>query len=347
VGDRKLKHLAKMRELAYLGLSGTRVAELPEKIRRLKFLQTLDVTGTGMKELPQFVEELKKLRCLRAGEGTTMTGRVGELTSLEELWLHSADKSPDFAVELRKLTELRLLVIHLDNVVEGIQEELVESLSMLKKLQVLQVWFHTHRKVHLPCWDESVPFRKLRQLLLFGVIHTRLMPWIHYECVPQLTKLLLEVEVLEEQDMQILGQMPSLCSLCLHSGGVSLPYTAGKGEFKVLEYLNTNVELVCGDGALPSIQELEVAGIRVGTDVGLRGNMPLLERAIYHLDCSWSTLAEAEKAEATLIQESQAHPNKPTITIRRFNNVHLVCSGILLPYIYIASIFHFQLRSFC
>jgi len=87
-----------------------------------------------------------------------------------------------------------------------------------------------------------------------------------------------------------------------------------------LEYLNTNIELVCGGGALPRIQELEIRGIRVGTDVGLQGNMPLLERASYHLDCIGCILVDIEKAEAVLRQASQAHPNNPTLSINRFNN---------------------------
>jgi len=58
VGDHKLKNLSSSRELAYIGLLGTPVAELPKKITRLKHLQTLDVTATGIKELPPFVEEL-------------------------------------------------------------------------------------------------------------------------------------------------------------------------------------------------------------------------------------------------------------------------------------------------
>ncbi|VAH39413.1 unnamed protein product [Triticum turgidum subsp. durum] len=328
--DSNLEQLGRLKVLKYVGLVGIHMAELPRRIGRLKLLEILDVTATGIRELPPFVEELRKLRCLRAGKGTRMMGRVGMLTCLEELWLHSADKSPDFAAELQKLCEMRVLVIHLDEVDEGMQKKLVVSLHKLRKLQVLQVWSDAEEKARLGGrdWEGSVPSSQLRQLLLLGIILPRPMPWIHHSRVPKLSKLVLQVETLEVQHVQILGQMPSLRSLCLHIHcyGNRLLYTAGKHEFMVLAYLYvTNIELICGEGALPRIQELEVGGIRVGTDVGLRGNMPLLERVSYHLDCWGCSPVEVINAEEELKQASQAHPNSPVLTIKRWDGVD-VCS---------------------
>ncbi|XBI60640.1 hypothetical protein VPH35_041549 [Triticum aestivum] len=328
--DSNLEQLGRLKVLKYVGLVGIYMAELPRRIGRLKLLEILDVTATGIRELPPFVEELRKLRCLRAGKGTRMMGRVGMLTCLEELWLHSADKSPDFATELQKLSEMRVLVIHLDEVDEGMQKKLVVSLHKLRKLQVLQVWSDAEEKARLGShdWEGSVPSSQLRQLLLLGIILPRPMPWIHHSRVPKLSKLVLQVETLEVQHVQILGQMPSLRSLCLHIHcyGNRLLYTAGKHEFMVLAYLYvTNIELICGEGALPRIQELEVGGIRVGTDVGLRGNMPLLERVSYHLDYLGCSPVEVHKAEEDLRQASQAHPNSPVFTIKRWDGID-VCS---------------------
>ncbi|CAM0901537.1 unnamed protein product [Alopecurus aequalis] len=244
-----------------------------------------------------------------------------KLTSLEELWLYSAEKSPDFAVGLRKLSKMRVLVIHFDEIHDSMQEALVESLHELKKLQVLQVWSGAEEKVRLDCWEGCVPSPEIRRLLLFGVILPRLTPWIHPLCAPKLSKLVLQVEILTAEDMKILGEMSSLRSLYLHSNNIFLSYTTGRDEFKGLKYINTNIELVCGDGALPVIQELEVGNIRVGTNVGLQGNMPLLERASYHLNCHGCDIVEVKEAEAALWQASQAHPNHPTLSIKRFYNL--------------------------
>ncbi|EMS68138.1 Formin-like protein 6 [Triticum urartu] len=325
VRDCKLKDLRKLKGLKYVGLVGTPIAELPRDIGGLELLQTLDVTATGIRELPPFIGELRKLRCLRAGKGTRMKGRVGKLTSLEELWLYSADKSPDFAAELRKLSRMRVLVIHFDEMDKDLQEVLAASLQELKKLQVLQIWSDAEEKVRLMgSWEGSVPSSQLHQLLLFRIILPRPMAWICRSHVPKLSKLLLQVETLETEHLEILGQMPSLCSLCLHCEGHRLSYTASRDEFQVLEYLNTNIELICGAGALPWIQELEVGGIRVGIDVGLQGNMPLLERATYHLDCQGCCgHMEVHKAEEELREAAKAHPNRPTLCIKRWNNFEL------------------------
>uniref|UniRef100_A0A453DKC5 non-specific serine/threonine protein kinase n=1 Tax=Aegilops tauschii subsp. strangulata TaxID=200361 RepID=A0A453DKC5_AEGTS len=328
--DSNLEELGRLKLLKYVGLVDTPMAELPRRIGRLKLLETLDVRATSITELPPFVEELRKLRCLRAGKGTRMMGRVGKLTCLEELWLHSVDKSPDFAAELQKLSKMRVLVIHLDEVDEGMQKKLVVSLHKLRKIQVLQVWSDAEEKARLGGrdWEGSVPSSQLRQLLLFGIILPRPMPWIDHLRVPKLSKLMLQVETLEVQHLQILGQMPSLRFLCLHIHCYDnrLLYTAGKHEFMVLAYLYVvNIELICGEGALPRIQELEVGGIRVGTDVGLRGNMPLLERVSYHLDCWSCSPVEVINAEEELRQASQAHPNSPVLIIKRWDGVD-VCS---------------------
>jgi hypothetical protein len=156
-----------------------------------------------------------------------------------------------------------------------------------------------------------MPFRELRQLLLFGVVLPRPMGWINHCCVPKLSKLLLQVETVEAQHLQILGQMPWPSFLSLHTDEakyrVRISYTASKNEFEVLEYLETNIELICGEGALPGMQDLEVRGVRVRVDVGLRGNMPLLKSATYHLDCEGCSPVEVQKAETELRQASQAH----------------------------------------
>ncbi|KAF7005047.1 hypothetical protein CFC21_020196 [Triticum aestivum] len=314
VGDCNLEQLGRLKVLKYVGLVGTPIAKLPWKIGHLELLQMLDVTATGIRELPPFVGELRKLRCLRAGKGTRMMGRVGKLTCLEELWLHSAEKSPDFAAELQKLSKMRVLVIHFDEVDEGMQKKLVESLVHLNKLQVLHFWFSTGGKVRLDSWEDNVPFPELRQLLLFRAILPKQKSWIHHLSAPKLYKLLLQVETLQAEHLEILGQMSSLCFLSLHM----------EDKYR-LEYLYTNIELVCGDAALPRIHKLELARVRVGTDIGLRGNMPLLERATYHLDCRDCDLVEVQKAEEELRQASQAHPNSPVLTITRWNDD--VCSS--------------------
>jgi ribosomal protein S25 len=57
--------LGKLLHLRYLGLCGTRIYELPEEIRSLKFLQALDLVGTKISMLPRTVCLLTQLSTSR------------------------------------------------------------------------------------------------------------------------------------------------------------------------------------------------------------------------------------------------------------------------------------------
>lgn len=121
---------------------GTSV-KLPEGIGHdLKFLEILDVRGGAISELPSSIGELKNLRCLWADKGTEMKGEIEKLTCLEELQLYSVDKCPNFCSMVGKLTELRELNIHFNQMAETAGKTLVESLCNLRKIRSLATWPH-------------------------------------------------------------------------------------------------------------------------------------------------------------------------------------------------------------
>ena len=111
-GNAHLEPIGKLLHLKYLGLVNTTIAELPKEVGNLMLLQTLDIWRTGIEELPSTVSKLKQLICLRADNNMRVpAGLIGDLTFLQQLRLHSADKSPSAIAELGKLTELRVLEI--------------------------------------------------------------------------------------------------------------------------------------------------------------------------------------------------------------------------------------------
>jgi len=59
-----LKYVDKLFHLRYLGLGDTRIAQLPEEIGNIRFLQTLDLMGTSIYSLPSTVVQLRHLMCL-------------------------------------------------------------------------------------------------------------------------------------------------------------------------------------------------------------------------------------------------------------------------------------------
>ena len=179
-----LEHLGRLPQLRYLSLRSTHITKIPEEIGHLKLLQTLNLRNTHIKELPESIGLLRKLKCLLAdvygGAGITVSNWIGDLTSLEELHLVSADESCIFAKELSKLTELRVLICSLATVKDECWLKIfVESLCNLRKIQVLGLscfrWLRLDIDAH---WKGYEPPRQLRDLRIPGIF-SRLPAWIN------------------------------------------------------------------------------------------------------------------------------------------------------------------------
>ena len=107
-----LKYVEKLFHLRYLGLGDTRIAQLPEEIGNIRFLQTLDLMGTSICSLPSTVVQLRHLMCLYIESYTRLPNGIGSLTSLDELlFLRIDDSIADITDELGQLTGLRVLSI--------------------------------------------------------------------------------------------------------------------------------------------------------------------------------------------------------------------------------------------
>ncbi|XP_037454871.1 disease resistance protein RGA5-like [Triticum dicoccoides] len=321
VGGCHLEHLGKLVQLRYLGLMETPFTELPSDIgHHLKFLQTLNIQDTDINELPSSVGDLTNLMCLRASEGTRMMGSIGKLTSLEELELHHVDKSPDFTTEFGKLTQLRVLEINFDEMGESAHRALVKSLCNLRRMQTLEIRVEQDEAVQADGWEEWAPPSELRELALHDLELPRRPSWMDSSCLPHVSFIWLEVGELEPQDVQILGRMSSLRFLCLSNPiADTLSYTLCSHEFQNLTYLQTDMEIVRGEGALLVLEELDCYA-SVGKDIGLAGNMPFLKEVTYTLDCSDDLCdEELEATEAALRHAAETHPNRPKLKISRSN----------------------------
>jgi hypothetical protein len=97
--------------LRYLGLCATHIAQLPEEIGNLEFLQTVDVRGNNMFSLPSTVVQLTNLMCLYIDEFTRVPNGIGSLTNLEVLSTLDITVCIDIIEELGLLMELRVLHI--------------------------------------------------------------------------------------------------------------------------------------------------------------------------------------------------------------------------------------------
>uniref|UniRef100_A0ACD5TAV1 Uncharacterized protein n=1 Tax=Avena sativa TaxID=4498 RepID=A0ACD5TAV1_AVESA len=326
--DLSLKHLGKLVQLRYLGIVNTSV-KLPDDIGlALKFLEILDVRGGRISELPPSVGELQNLRCLWADYGTRMKGEIGKLTCLEELQLDSADKVPNFFRDVGKLTKLRVLGIWLDRLEHTAAMVLAVSLLNLHKIQVLIInrkevklysdSFNIELLVCAGSLEELTPSSRLRSFYMESILITKMPSWINALSVPLLSRLMLHVEVVEAQDLQILGRLPSLIELCFFGAEKKcVSYTFGSDEFQKLELLATNVEITLGEGALPMVETLvySASAGRKDSLVPWNKSCPLLDIVECVLDCAASGRKEVKAAKAVLREAKRAHPNAENLIL--------------------------------
>ncbi|CAL4899281.1 unnamed protein product [Urochloa decumbens] len=172
-----LKHLGRLLHLKYLEISDTPIDELPNEIGHLKSLQALLLFRTGLHDLPQVVCSLTQLMCLIAvGIKRLPADRMGNLTSLEELWLKRVvgRSATEYLVEeLGKLTRLRVVSVTFSNELEeSLQKAFVQSLCNLRELQDL-VLASKMSRLGATIWEGWEPPRKLRRLLIQGIIFSR------------------------------------------------------------------------------------------------------------------------------------------------------------------------------
>ncbi|XP_052136522.1 disease resistance protein RGA5-like [Oryza glaberrima] len=326
-GGLYLKHIGKLRQLRYLGMMRTRLAELPVEIGDLVHLQTLDFRYIDLKELPSTICKLSKLVRLRLiGETSVLTG-VGNLSSLQYLELggDSIENIKDFIMEVGKLTELRILKFCVDDVIdEGTKNTLLASLCSFRRLQTLEITFHFFFRDTVSIsesWHHWEAPSQLREFRIPGMDLPRLPAWVNPMCVPYLSKLLLAVIAMEARDLDMLARMPALRILMLRTQQRILWTVGGAGLFPNLRFCRMmNIALTFLPGAMPMLTKLQLwlwaSEYCAASDVGL-GHLPLLNRVKVVLDCEGATGRQVEEAEAALRRMVKSHPNRPAIGVYR------------------------------
>ncbi|XP_015695334.1 disease resistance protein RGA5-like isoform X2 [Oryza brachyantha] len=327
IADFDLKHLGKLRQLRYLGMRNTR-SDLPPNIGDLMHLQTLDVRDSGVGPLPVAVYKLSKLLRLCLDEFTEVPAGLGSLMSLQELWVYVSDDScPNFAMELRKLTELRILHINWYWEVDEVSlKALVESLRGLSRLEDLD--FFSCSDAWMNGWEGWDPPRQLRKFCIDSVrvVLPCLPSWLNCNHVPHLSRLDLRVQAIEGCDLERLSRMPMLRFLSVHvegEEGYSWTVRGGSGLFPNLRCFHTNISLTFLQGAVPALTTVELCvlasrcGGGAACEVGL-GNVLLLKTVEVWIACQGATDDQVEEADMVLRRAVDIHPNRPTIEVHKF-----------------------------
>jgi hypothetical protein len=321
-----LKHLGNLQQLRYLGMRNTGKVELPQEIGNLKHLQTLDVRDSFLDALPVIVYELSKLLRLCMDSFTEVPAGLGNLKSLQELWVYVSDDScPNFAAELSNLTDLKVLHINWYWEVDEVSlKDLVESLRNLHRLEDLS--FSSRSFGEMSGWEGWEPPRQLRKFSIddVSIFLPRLPSWVNSTFVPHLSDLSLQVQAMKAHDFEVLARIPELRFLSVDvMDGFSWTVPGGDGLFQNLRRCRTNIKLTFLQGAMPILMEVELCvaaskGCATSYDIGL-GNLLLLMTVDVWIACEGATAGQVEEAEMVLRHSVDVHPNHPTINVNKFH----------------------------
>jgi hypothetical protein len=335
--DWGLKHLGTLFNLRYLGLRGTGIADLPEEVGNLQFLQTLDITCNEISGLPTTFGNLLTLKCLRIDFTTRVPLTVfASLTSLEELSGICLYDSTETEI-LSRLEELTVLDIsyHIEDM-DYLEKFLVESLCKLQKIQNLSILVASGE-----CKVGSLVFstRMLRQLSLRGCWLSKLPAWVDPIVLCVLTAISIAIIELEQEHLEILGKLPALRYLNLkvdHENlitdhkNLSIQERSIGGAYLFPRLVRCTFwgfrgPVVFHGGAMPHLRSLrftfhvwdrrEIAGSSDGAfDVGLT-NLKSLQNVIVLFRCGGASEDDVKEAKDALCHVSKIHPNGPTIDI--------------------------------
>ncbi|CAM0885213.1 unnamed protein product [Alopecurus aequalis] len=305
-----LKDVGNLLQLRYLGLRVTGICDLPVEIEKLQFLQVLDIRGNDdVEELPSVVCKLRRLVCLKVSVLQIPDG-FGGLTSIEVL--KSIFVSDESIKALFSLTGLRnLRIVGTVDALE-LQEAFMEYLSNLKNIQTVSfggMGFMEH-------WE---PPRHLR--VFDGESYSRVPAWIRKSptLYCDLSELYLGVKELQQEDMQMIGRLPGLCSFGIDVRGKAPDITVD--GFPVVMYFRLDcsvaVQIMFKQGALPRVERVKFASampMEEDSDFGLRYLVTLREVKVKLLCPIKVGKAGMDKAEAALKQVLRAHPNHPSFS---------------------------------
>jgi hypothetical protein len=225
--------------LKFLSLRGCReIFRLPNSLGDLRQLQTLDVRHTPIVTLPASISKLQKLQYVRAGTKVPASTPMASSSRLPEFRRGCGLVGVKVPSGIGKLTSLHTLGVV--NVGASGGRAIVEELTMLTQLRKLGVcginrhnskefFFETSCLVHLEsllvqldedsqsCLDDlTLPWENLQSLTLYGLKDKLLQrdPKLRNP-LRKLNKMDLEIDSLQKDDMDFLGQLPELCILHL------------------------------------------------------------------------------------------------------------------------------------
>ncbi|KAL6594386.1 hypothetical protein ACP70R_048579 [Stipagrostis hirtigluma subsp. patula] len=345
LGNQHIKNIGSFFQLKYLKIRSYGITELPSQIGDLQILQTLDICGSRIRKLPPTIGRLQNLVRLLFEQHTRVPDEVGDLQALEVLSHVTVDDSMKLVGHLRKLTNLKVLVINLrfsdkigpDDMGRN-QEALESSLTLLckQRLKSLEMDLFTYptqdRLMDLLCSANDTPCLQ------------NLVCWCVFRRLPQrivslvsLAHLRISVKKMTQEDLWLLGGLPSLLYVNLYlyevpdeTLTISSQQFRGLREFDLVSMGCGGLRMVCERDAMPKLRRLylvfnakEEEWSGMGFEFSFE-HLASLERLRVGINCSRATRSRVEAAEAAIRNTVSIHRGHPKLEIKRIDENRIV-----------------------
>jgi disease resistance protein RPM1 len=308
--------------LRYLNLKRTGISELPKQIGRLGCLEMLDIRCNGVEELPASIVNLGKLSHLLADGYIKFPDGIAKMQALETLKAITVYiQGFDFLLGLGQLKNLRNLVLQEIDVDSYSDTDMVECGRVMVSSQC-KLGNQNLRSLNLrngsSLLQEPLCIVTLEKLITKSSAVTRVPEWV--SSLRNLQQLRLEVEVVKQDDLCILGALPALLILYLEVVTKSNERLRISGEigFRFLRYFIYEVsyqpvDLMFAEGSMPKLEKLELKVLRVAEadslEFGIK-NLPCLSIVKCEVICDDDDYGDVETA---MERATSTHPNHPTL----------------------------------
>lgn len=330
-----LETVTRLSQLRYLTIQGKKITELPRKFGDLKCLEVLDVIATSVKELPKSTTQLQRLAVLYVNDGTKLPDQFKNMQMLEEVvGIDVFRHSMEFLEGLCELKNLWRLSINWDiDRLEGnkvrYKEIIASSLCKLEACNLHDLSIHVHLRNNDDFSSLLLPLNSIKSFVLRGESISMVNIW--QSSLVSIRRLALTIKDIDQDDLQVLGSIPSLTNLylCLdpdqNERSIAISDIHGFQQLEPFTFQSTHTGLMFEAGSMPRLGQLSF-GINVANFKSTYGGFCL---GIQHLSCltmvSVSTnrlgakLGYVEAVEDAFRCMVEAHPNQPTLEIETDN----------------------------
>lgn len=330
-----LETVTRLSQLRYLTIQGKKITELPRKFGDLKCLEVLDVIATSVKELPKSTTQLQRLAVLYVNDGTKLPDQFKNMQMLEEVvGIDVFRHSMEFLEGLCELKNLWRLSINWDiDRLEGnkvrYKEIIASSLCKLEACNLHDLSIHVHLRNNDDFSSLLLPLNSIKSFVLRGESISKVNIWL--SSLVSIRRLALTIKDIDQDDLQVLGSIPSLTNLylCLdpdqNERSIAISDIHGFQQLEPFTFQSTHTGLMFEAGSMPRLGQLSF-GINVANFKSTYGGFCL---GIQHLSCltmvSVSTnrlgakLGDVEAVEDAFRCMVEAHPNQPTLEIETDN----------------------------